>query len=47
LRRADPAVGAKSVLRAHAASVLEVAVDDENVLRDFDTPDDYQGLTER
>jgi molybdenum cofactor cytidylyltransferase len=47
LRRADPAVGAKSVVRAYAASVLEVAVDDENVLRDFDTPDDYHGLTER
>ena len=47
LRRADPNVGAKSVLRAHAGSVLEVAVDDENVLRDFDTPDDYRALTER
>jgi molybdenum cofactor cytidylyltransferase len=45
LRRANPAVGAKSVVRAHAASVLDVEVDDEGVLRDIDTPEDYRRLT--
>ena len=47
LRHADPTVGAKSVLRAHQASVLDVEVDDAGVLRDIDTPEDYARLTER
>ena len=46
LRRANPAVGAKSVVRAHEASVLDVEVDDEGVLRDIDTPEDYRRLTQ-
>ena len=42
LRRADPAVGAKAVLRAYA--VEDVEVDDPGVIRDVDTPDDYRRL---
>lgn len=42
LRAADPAIGAKVVLRAHP--VLDVDVDDPGVLRDIDTPEDYQRI---
>ncbi len=43
LEAADPTVGGRAVMRALAASglVLEVAVEDDGVLRDVDTPDDY------
>jgi CTP:molybdopterin cytidylyltransferase MocA len=44
LRRADPAVGAKDVLRAHAAEICDVAVEDEGAWRDFDTPEDLARL---
>jgi len=42
LRAADPAVGAKPVLRAFA--VEDVDVDDPGVIRDVDTPEDYARL---
>lgn len=42
LRRADPAAGAKSVIRAHEAEVLEVEVSDEGAFIDIDTPSDYE-----
>lgn len=45
LRRADPAVGAKAVVHAHAAEVCSVPVDDEGAWRDFDTPDDLARLS--
>ncbi len=41
---ADPAVGVKPVIRAHASPVGEVDVDDEGAFRDFDTPDDFAAL---
>lgn len=44
LRRADPGVGARSVLRAHTHDLLDVEVDDAGMLRDVDTPDDYERL---
>jgi nicotine blue oxidoreductase len=44
LRTADPAIGAKAVLRARAGDVLDVEVDDPGVLRDVDAPDDYIAL---
>jgi molybdenum cofactor cytidylyltransferase len=44
LRRADPAVGAKAVLRAHARAILDVEVDDPGVVADVDTPEDYRRL---
>ncbi len=44
LRTADPEVGAKGVVRAHAAEAAEVAVDDEGAFLDIDTPEDYARL---
>lgn len=44
LRRADPAAGAKSVIRACA--VDDVDVDDAGVVEDVDTPDDYRRVIE-
>jgi len=42
LRAADPAVGAKSVMRS--VRVEDVEVDDPGVFEDIDTPDDYRRL---
>jgi molybdenum cofactor cytidylyltransferase len=42
LQRADPAVGAKPVVRAHASDMIEVPVDDEGAFIDVDTPEDYE-----
>ena len=42
LRRADPALGAKAVLRAHA--VEDVDVDDPHIADDVDTPEDLDRL---
>lgn len=44
LRRADPAVGAKAVLHAHASAVKNVEVGSDVVLTDVDTPQDYEGI---
>ena len=41
-RRADPARGAKQVVRAHASEIVEVPVDDEGAFTDIDTPEDYE-----
>ena len=41
LRHADPAVGAKGVVRAHASELIDLEVDDPGVLHDIDGPDDY------
>lgn len=40
----DLSVGLKQLLERHAASVLEVPVEDPGAVRDVDTPDDYQRL---
>lgn len=42
LRRADPARGAKPVVRAHAPAGCVVAVDDAGAFTDVDTPEDYR-----
>jgi molybdenum cofactor cytidylyltransferase len=42
LRRADPSMGAKAVLRAHEAEIIDVEVDDPGALVDFDRPEDYE-----
>lgn len=42
LRHADPAAGAKAVLRAYPEAVLNVEVDDPGVLADVDTRGDYE-----
>ncbi len=41
LRAADPATGAKSVIRAHASPAGDVPVSDEGAFRDIDTPSDF------
>ena len=41
LLRADPAVGARAVVRAHPGRVLDLEVGDPGVLVDVDTPEDY------
>lgn len=42
LRRADPARGAKPVVRAHEPEGCVVAVDDPGAFTDVDTPEDYR-----
>ena len=42
LRQADPARGAKPVVRAHEAAGCVVAVDDPGAFTDVDTPEDYR-----
>ena len=44
LRRVDPAIGARAVVRADPARVLDVEVDEAGVLDDVDTPADYLRL---
>jgi molybdenum cofactor cytidylyltransferase len=44
LQRAPVAEGAKSVVRARAATVVDVPVDDEGCLVDVDTPEDYEAM---
>lgn len=45
LRRADPRLGARAVVRA--ADPLDVEVDDPGVVDDVDTPEDYERLGPR
>jgi molybdenum cofactor cytidylyltransferase len=44
LRRADPAAGARAVLRAHESAIVNVDVEDPGVLGDVDTPESYRAL---
>jgi len=44
LRRAPIDAGAKAVLQAHAAEVVDVPVEDEGCLVDIDTPEQYGRL---
>ena len=41
LRAADPASGAKQVVRAHVSAAGDVAIDDEGAFLDIDTPEEY------
>jgi molybdenum cofactor cytidylyltransferase len=41
LRAADPAEGAKPVIRAHASAAGDIAIADEGAFRDIDTEEDY------
>jgi molybdenum cofactor cytidylyltransferase len=47
IRRADPAAGAKPVIRAHVTAAGEVDVDDEGAFVDVDTPEEYQRIRDR
>jgi molybdenum cofactor cytidylyltransferase len=38
----DPSDGLRRLMRVHPADIREVEVDDQNILRDLDTPEDYQ-----
>jgi molybdenum cofactor cytidylyltransferase len=42
LRAADPATGAKPVVRAHATAAGDIAIDDEGAFTDVDTEEDYR-----
>ncbi len=44
MRRADPAAGAKPIVRQHASADGEVEVADEGAFLDVDTPDEYEAL---
>jgi molybdenum cofactor cytidylyltransferase len=44
LAAADHALGAKSVVRAHAADVVNVPIDDDGAFRDIDTEEDYRAI---
>jgi CTP:molybdopterin cytidylyltransferase MocA len=41
LRAADPAAGAKPVIRAHATAAGDIAIADEGAFRDIDTEEEY------
>jgi molybdenum cofactor cytidylyltransferase len=45
LRAADPAGGAKSIVRAPASAAGDLAVDDEGAFTDIDTVEDYRRAT--
>ncbi len=42
IRRADPAVGVKPIIRTHASPAGDVEIDDMGAFTDIDTPEDYQ-----
>lgn len=42
LRAADPAGGAKPIVRAHASPAGDLAIEDEGAFLDIDTMDDYR-----
>lgn len=42
LSRADPAFGAKPIVRGHVSAAGDVEVDDPGAFIDIDTPDDYE-----
>lgn len=42
LRSADRSRGAKAVVRAHQAEILDLPIDDEGAFVDIDTPADYE-----
>jgi molybdenum cofactor cytidylyltransferase len=44
LREADPAAGAKPIVRAHVSAAGDVDVDDPGAFADVDTPGEYQNL---
>lgn len=44
LRNADPSVGPRLVIRAHASATGDVEVDDDGAFLDIDTPEEYEQL---
>jgi CTP:molybdopterin cytidylyltransferase MocA len=47
LRHADPASGAKPIIRANASAAGDVVVHDPGAFADADTPEDYERLLRR
>jgi CTP:molybdopterin cytidylyltransferase MocA len=47
LRHADPSQGAKAVVRAHRAALIDLDTDDPGVIDDIDDPDDYAKALDR
>jgi molybdenum cofactor cytidylyltransferase len=47
IRNADPAAGAKPIVRAHASPAGDVPVDDPGAFEDIDTPEEYERLAAR
>ena len=47
LRSADPTLGAKPVVRAHASSSGDLPVEDDGAFLDVDTPEDYARVADR
>ena len=44
LYRADPAHGAKPIVRAHASEMIEVPIEDEGAFTDIDTREEYERM---
>ena len=44
LRAADPATGAKPIVRAYASSTGDIPIDDEGAFTDIDTAEEYQKI---
>jgi CTP:molybdopterin cytidylyltransferase MocA len=44
IRAADPAAGAKPIVRAHVSAPGDVEVQDEGAFTDIDTPDEYAAV---
>ena len=42
LRAADPAAGAKPIVRAHASAIGDIAIEDEGAFLDVDTEEEYR-----
>jgi CTP:molybdopterin cytidylyltransferase MocA len=42
LRAADPAIGAKPIVRAHASAAGDLEIDDDGAFVDIDTRDEYE-----
>jgi molybdenum cofactor cytidylyltransferase len=40
----DPADGLRRLMHAHAEDIFEAEVEDANILRDMDVPEDYEGV---
>jgi molybdenum cofactor cytidylyltransferase len=47
IRRADPAVGMKPIVRAHATPAGDVPIDDDGAYLDIDTPEEYAAALQR
>ena len=43
----DPADGLRQLMHAHPGDIHDVGVDDANILRDMDTPEDYRATLPR